>query len=59
MNIVMITDNDPAGMGIAFCNAINRYSNHTCRLITTQELFTEAEGIMTAASKEKGSKMLI
>ncbi len=35
MNIVMITENDPAGMGIAFSNAINRYSEHTCRLITT------------------------
>ena len=31
----MITENDPAGMGIAFTNAINRYSEHTCRLITT------------------------
>jgi hypothetical protein len=35
MNILMITENDPAGMGIAFTNAINRYSEHTCRLITT------------------------
>ncbi len=39
MKIVMITDNDPAGMGIAFCNAINRYSHNTCRLITTQERY--------------------
>jgi glycosyltransferase involved in cell wall biosynthesis len=39
MNILMITDNDPAGMGIAFCNAINRYSEHTCRLISTQERY--------------------
>ncbi|MHC4558352.1 MAG: glycosyltransferase [Planctomycetota bacterium] len=31
----MITENDPAGMGIAFTNAINRYTEHTCRLITT------------------------
>jgi len=31
----MITENDPAGMGIAFTNAINRYSEHTCRLVTT------------------------
>jgi glycosyltransferase involved in cell wall biosynthesis len=36
MNIVMITENDPAGMGIAFTNAINRYTTHCCRLITTQ-----------------------
>lgn len=39
LKILMITDNDPAGMGIAFCNAINRYSEHTCRLITTQERY--------------------
>ena len=39
MNILMITDNDPAGMGIAFTNAINRYSEHTCRLITTDEKY--------------------
>ena len=39
MNILMITDNDPAGMGIAFTNAINRYSKHTCRLITTAEKY--------------------
>ncbi|MCB2214756.1 glycosyltransferase [Desulfofustis glycolicus] len=39
MNIVMITNNDPAGMGIAFTNAINRYSEHTCRLITTTEMY--------------------
>ncbi len=35
----MITDNDPAGMGIAFTNAINRYTDHACRLITTQERY--------------------
>jgi len=35
MNIVMITENDPAGMGITFTRAINRYSEHGCRLITT------------------------
>ena len=35
MNILMITENDPAGMGIAFTNAINRYTEHACRLITT------------------------
>lgn len=39
MKIVMITDNDPAGMGIAFTNAINRHSEHSCRLITTQERY--------------------
>lgn len=35
----MITENDPAGMGIAFANAINRYTEHTCRLITTAEKY--------------------
>lgn len=39
MRILMILDNDPAGMGIAFCNAINRYTDHTCRIITTQERY--------------------
>jgi hypothetical protein len=39
MNILMITANDPAGMGLAFTNAINRYSEHTCRLITTAEKY--------------------
>ena len=35
----MITDNDPAGMGIAFTNAINRYTEHRCRLISTAEKY--------------------
>ncbi|MBW2153076.1 MAG: glycosyltransferase family 1 protein [Deltaproteobacteria bacterium] len=39
MHILMITDNDPAGMGIAFTKAINRYTEHTCRLITTAEKY--------------------
>ena len=36
MNILMITQNDPAGMAIAFTNAINRHTEHSCRLITTE-----------------------
>lgn len=36
MNILMLTANDPAGMGIAFCRAINIHTRHTCRLITTE-----------------------
>lgn len=36
MNILMLTANDPAGMGIAFCRAINIHTSHTCRLITTE-----------------------
>lgn len=39
MQILMITANDPAGMGIAFTNAINRYTEHTCRLITSQDRY--------------------
>lgn len=39
MNILMITDNDPAGMAIAFTNAINQYTDHRCRLITTVEKY--------------------
>lgn len=39
MNILMITANDPAGMGIAFTNAINRYTDHTCRLVTSQDRY--------------------
>lgn len=39
MKILMITANDPAGMGIAFTNAINRYTEHSCRLITTAEKY--------------------
>ena len=36
MNIVMITVNDPAGTAITFTKAVNRYSSHHCRLITTE-----------------------
>ena len=36
MKILMITVNDPAGMAIAFSNAINRYTGYSCRLITTE-----------------------
>ena len=39
MNILMITQNDPAGMAIAFTNAINRYTEHSCRLITSQDRY--------------------
>lgn len=39
MNIIMITVNDPAGMAIAFTNAINRYTEHTCRLVTSAERY--------------------
>jgi glycosyltransferase involved in cell wall biosynthesis len=36
MNILMITENDPAGMGIAFKKAIEAHTAHHCRLITTE-----------------------
>lgn len=36
MKILMITENDPAGVAITFCNAINRYTSHSCRLITKE-----------------------
>jgi len=39
MNILMLTENDPAGMGIAFTNAINQRTEHNCRLITTAEKY--------------------
>jgi glycosyltransferase involved in cell wall biosynthesis len=32
----MITINDPAGTAIAFTKAINKYTEHTCRLITKE-----------------------
>ncbi|MBI2058300.1 MAG: glycosyltransferase [Nitrospirae bacterium] len=35
MRILMICTNDPAGMGIAFTDAINRHTEHSCRLVTT------------------------
>ncbi len=35
----MISDNDPAGTGIAFSNAVNRYTDHRCRLITRSEKY--------------------
>ena len=36
MNIVMVTVNDPAGTAISFMHAINRHTEHRCRLITTE-----------------------
>ncbi|CAB1064568.1 hypothetical protein D1BOALGB6SA_9364 [Olavius sp. associated proteobacterium Delta 1] len=36
MNILMIAINDPAGTAILFTKAINRYTEHTCRLITKE-----------------------
>jgi len=36
MKILMITTNDPAGTAISFTRAINKYTVHNCRLITTE-----------------------
>jgi glycosyltransferase involved in cell wall biosynthesis len=36
MLILMIAPNDPAGTAICHTNAINRYTQHRCRLITTE-----------------------
>ncbi len=36
MRILMIAINDPAGTAIEFTKAINRYTRHTCRLITKE-----------------------
>ncbi len=36
MNILMVAQNDPAGTAISFAKAINRHTEHNCRLITTE-----------------------
>jgi hypothetical protein len=36
MQILMIAINDPAGTAIEFTKAINKYTRHTCRLITKE-----------------------
>ncbi len=36
MNILMIAINDPAGTAISFTNAVNKYTEHSCRLITKE-----------------------
>ncbi len=36
MRIAMITVNDPAGVSIQMAKAINKLTEHTCRLITTE-----------------------
>lgn len=36
MKIVMVTTNDPAGTAIQFTRALNRFTPHRCRLITTE-----------------------
>ena len=36
MKILMIAENDPAGTAISFTKALNRYTEHSCRLITKE-----------------------
>lgn len=36
MRILMIAINDPAGTAIEFTKAINKHTEHTCRLITKE-----------------------
>jgi hypothetical protein len=38
--ILMIAVNDPAGMGIKFCRAVNRLGRHVCRLATLETRYT-------------------
>ncbi|MCB0324767.1 MAG: hypothetical protein KDD69_14390, partial [Bdellovibrionales bacterium] len=39
MQILMIGQNDPAGMMIAFANAINRYTEHRARVISLRTMY--------------------
>lgn len=36
MRILMIANNDPAGTAIEFAKAVNKYTEHNCRLITKE-----------------------
>jgi hypothetical protein len=40
MRIVMIAENDPAGVGSLLRNALHRHTDHVCRLVTTQTRYT-------------------
>jgi hypothetical protein len=40
MRIVMIAENDPAGVGSLVRNALHRHTDHVCRLVTTQTRYT-------------------
>ncbi|MCB0311545.1 MAG: hypothetical protein KDD42_09930 [Bdellovibrionales bacterium] len=40
LNILMIGQNDPAGMMIAFANAINRYTEHSARVISMRTVYS-------------------
>lgn len=44
MNVLMIAVNDPAGTGIAFCQAVNRLGRHTCRIVTLETRYTHSWG---------------
>ena len=40
LRILMIGQNDPAGMMIAFANAINRYTEHTARVVSLRTVYS-------------------
>jgi len=40
MKILMLTENDPAGVGVLFARAVNGLTGHSCRLVTTQTRYT-------------------
>ncbi|MCB0354144.1 MAG: hypothetical protein KDD64_11485 [Bdellovibrionales bacterium] len=42
MNIFMIGQNDPAGMMVTFANAINRYTEHTARILSYRTVYQNA-----------------
>ncbi len=42
MRIVMIAENDPAGVGSLLRNALHRHTGHACRLVTTQTRYSHA-----------------
>lgn len=42
MRILMLAINDPAGTAIAFANALNRHTEHTCRVVTLETRYTHS-----------------
>lgn len=42
MRIVMIAENDPAGVGSLLRSALHRHTDHICRLVTTQVRYNHA-----------------
>ncbi len=42
MHILMVAVNDPAGTGILFSRALNRHTEHSCRLVTLESRYNHA-----------------